>query len=266
MSEQVTCHIDGQIARVTLNRPDKLNALTLGMLSDLTEAAHKLRGHREVRAVVLTGAGESFCAGLDFASALASRTDLAKAFVPRPWRGTNTFQEACFSWRRLSVPVIAAVHGNCLGGGLQIALGADFRITTPAARWSVLEGKWGLIPDMAGIRLLADQVGMDQAKLLTMTARVVSGSEAVALGLATKVADNPVQGADELAEELVTRSPDALAAAKRLFERSWTASARATFRRERREQLHLLRAPNTARARRAAFQGERAEFRERARR
>lgn len=266
MPEQITCHLDGPIARVSLNRPDKLNALTLEMLGDLTQVAHELRGNREVRVVILTGAGESFCAGLDFASALADRTGLAKAFVPRPWRGTNTFQEACFGWRRLSVPVIAAVHGNCLGGGLQIALGADLRITTPTARWSVLEGKWGLIPDMAGIRLLADQVGMDQAKLLTMTARVVDGSEAVALGLATEVADDSAQAAEELAKELLARSPDALAAAKRLFERSWSASARATFGRERREQLHLLRSPNTARARRAAFQGERAEYSERARR
>lgn len=266
MGEHITCHIEGQLARVTLNRPDKLNSLTLEMLGDLTDIAHRLRTERHLRAVILTGEGGSFCAGLDFASALAERTSLAKAFVPRLWRGTNTFQEACYGWRRLPVPVVAAVRGNCLGGGLQIALGADFRITTANARWSVLEGKWGLVPDMAGIRLLADQVGMDTAKLLTMTARTVYGTEAVALGLATEVADDPLQAAELLVEELLTRSPDALAAAKRLFERSWNSGPRATFGRERREQLRLLRSPNTARARKAAFGGQRADFENRAQR
>jgi enoyl-CoA hydratase/carnithine racemase len=266
MGEHITCHLDGPLARVNLNRPDKLNALTLGMLGDLADTAQRLRAERRVRAVILSGEGESFCAGLDFAAALSDRITLGKAFVPRPWRGTNVFQEACYGWRRLPVPVIAAVHGNCLGGGLQIALGADFRVTTPSARWAVLEGRWGLIPDMAGIRLLADQVGMDTAKLLTMTARVVDGTEAAELGLATEVADDAAAAAELLAQELLTRSPDALAAAKRLFERSWSSGPRATFGRERREQLRLLRLPNTARARRAAFGGERAHYRDRAQR
>lgn len=265
MGEHITCRIDGPVARVSLNRPDKLNALTLGMLGDLADAAHRLRADRSVRVVILTGEGESFCAGLDFATVLADRAGIAKAFTPRPWRGTNTFQEACYGWRRLPVPVIAAVHGNCLGGGLQIALGADFRFTSPQSRWSVLEGKWGLIPDMAGIRLLADQVGMAEAKRLTMTAEIIGAPEVERLGLATVVAD-PVAAAEDLAATLITRSPDALAAAKRLFETSWNSTARATFVRERREQLRLLRLPNTARARKAAFGREHAEFGARARR
>ena len=265
MGEHITCQIEGPLARVSLNRPDKLNALTLEMLGDLADTAHRLRADRQVRVVILSGEGESFCAGLDFASTLADRAGLTKAFVSRPWRGTNTFQEACYGWRRIPVPVIAAVHGNCLGGGLQIALGADFRFTSPEARWSVLEGKWGLIPDMAGIRLLADQVGMAEAKRLTMTAEIISGSEAARLGLATEAAD-PHAAAEELAGTLSTRSPDALAAAKRLFEKSWNSTARATFARERFEQLRLLALPNTARARKAAFGRERAEFADRTRR
>lgn len=266
MGEHITCHIEGPLARVSLNRPDKLNALTLEMLGDLADTARRVRADRRVRAVILSGEGESFCAGLDFASALSDRMTLGKAFVPRPWRGTNVFQEACYGWRRLPVPVVAAVHGNCLGGGLQIALGADFRITTPSARWSVLEGKWGLIPDMAGIRLLADQVGMDTAKLLTMTARHIDGTEAARIGLATEVADDPAYAAEQLVQELLDRSPDALAAAKRLFERSWSSGPRSTFGRERREQLRLLRLPNTARARKAAFGGQRADYADRAQR
>ena len=142
---------------------------------------------------------------------------LVAGFVPRPWRGTNTFQEACWAWRRLPVPVVAAVHGHCYGGGLQIALAADFRIATPDSEWSVLEGRWGIIPDMSGVRSLAELVGIDTAKLLTMTAQMVSGKEADDLGLVTELAGDPVAAAHDLARELAQRSPDALAATKRLF-------------------------------------------------
>ncbi|QDO86948.1 crotonase/enoyl-CoA hydratase family protein [Ornithinimicrobium ciconiae] len=265
MGQHITCTIEGSVAHVSLARPDKLNALTLDMLGDLADTAHRLRADRTLRAVILSGEGESFCAGLDFESVLADRTSLATAFLTRPWRGTNTFQEACYGWRRLPVPVIAAVHGNCLGGGLQIALGADFRFTTADARWSVLEGKWGLIPDMAGVRLLADQVGMSQAKRLTMTAEIIDGTAADRLGLASVAAD-PHAAAAELAALLATRSPDALAAGKQLFETSWNAGPRATFRRERRAQFRLLRLPNTGRARKAAFGREHADYADRARR
>lgn len=253
--EHLTCTVDGPVAQVRLNRPDKLNALTMPLLQDLASTAHRLRQDRSVRAVVLAGEGDSFCAGLDFASVLGDRRALALGFVPRPWRGTNVFQEACWAWRRLPVPVIAAVHGHCLGGGVQIALGADVRITHPEARWSVLEGKWGLIPDMTGIRSLAEQVGKDRAKLLTMTGETLTGQRAVEIGLATEVSDDPLQAAQSLAVRLLARSPDALAGAKSLFERSWHTGPRRTFALERRVQLRLLRLPNTARARKAAFSG-----------
>ncbi|GAA1151282.1 crotonase/enoyl-CoA hydratase family protein [Ornithinicoccus hortensis] len=251
--------VDG-VARVRLDRPDKLNALTLPMLSELAATAHRLAGDRGLRAVVLSGEGEAFCAGLDFASVLPDRAGIARAFVPRPWRGTNTFQEACWAWRRLPVPVIAVVHGHCLGGGVQIALGADFRFTTPDARWSVLEGKWGLIPDMSGIRSLAEQVGKDTAKRLVMTAEWIDGAEAARIGLATGADPDPQLAASALLEQLAERSPDAVAAAKRLFERTWTSGPRRTFARERLEQLRLLGLPNTARARKAAFSREAPRF------
>ena len=153
----------------------------------------------------------------------------------------------------MPVPVIAAVHGHCLGGGLQIALAADFRIATPDSRWSVLEGKWGLIPDMSGIRTISELVGIDQAKLLTMTAEVFDGNRAKELGLVTKLDNDPLAGAHRLAAELSTKSPDALAAAKRLFNDTWQASPRRTFSRERAEQAYLLVARNTKAAREAAF-------------
>lgn len=249
----VKCEVVGGIATVTLNRPDKLNALTLPILEDLVATTHRLRKDKTLRAVIVAGEGDAFCAGLDFASVLKNPAAIAKSFAPRPWRGTNTFQEAPWGFRRIPVPVIAAVHGHCLGGGVQIALGADFRVATPDSRWSVLEGKWGLIPDMSGVRSLAEQVGMDQAKWLTMSAEVIDGSRAAEIGLVTRLSNDPLAEAQRMAEQLVARSPDALGAAKRLFNDTWTASPRRVFSRERIEQAYLLAARNTKAAREAAF-------------
>ncbi|KNX38553.1 crotonase/enoyl-CoA hydratase family protein [Luteipulveratus halotolerans] len=253
----LTTTVDAGVAQVRLDRPDKLNALTLPALDELARTARELRSDRTLRAVILTGEGRSFCAGLDFGSVFKDGpVQIARRFTPRPWLGTNPFQEACWAWRRLPVPVIAAVHGHCYGGGLQIALAADFRITTPDAQWSVLEGRWGLIPDMSGVRSLAQQVGMDTAKRLTMTAEIVSGEEAVRLGLATSVADDPYADAVALAGRIAERSPDAVAAAKRLFNARWSSSPRRTFARERLEQAILLAAPNTAIIRKASGSGD----------
>ncbi len=262
----ISCSVQDGIAHVRLDRPDKLNALTLDMLDDLVATARTLRRDRHLRAVVVAGEGDAFCAGLDFGTVLKEPVRIATAFVPRPWRGTNTFQEACWAWRRLPVPVIAAVHGHCLGGGLQIALAADFRIATPDSRWSVLEGKWGIIPDMSGVRSLAQLVGIDTAKRLTMTAEVVSGKEAHDLGLVTELDADPVAAALALAARLRERSPDQLAAAKRLFEQTWSSGPRHTFARERIEQAFLLAARNTVVARAAAFGKTTPEFGPRARR
>lgn len=248
----VTCTVDGGVATVWLNRPEKLNGLTLEMLRELVSTSRRLRRDRSLRAVVITGAGDSFSAGLDFAATLRSPALVARAFLPSPLRGTNLFQEACWGWRRLPVPVIAVVRGHCYGAGLQLALGADFRISAPDAQWSVLEARWGLVPDMSGVRSLAQLVGIDTAKLLTMTGEVISGRRAGELGLVTEVAEEPMHAADELTRRFVERSPDAVAAAKRLFEQTWTASPRRTFARERAEQLALLLGPNARVARDAA--------------
>jgi len=254
-SRQYVSHetVDG-IAHVRLTRADKLNALTLQTLDELVGTARELRRDRTLRAVVLSGDGASFCAGLDFASAMKSPAAIVKAFLPAPWRGTNTFQEACWAWRRLPAPVIAAVDGHCYGGGLQLALAADFRVATPDSEWSVLEARWGLIPDMTGIRSLAELVGMDTAKRLTMTGQMLSGKEAADLGLVTDLAADPVAAAYDLAHEIAQRSPDSVAAAKRLFNRTWSSSPRATFARERVEQVVLLSLANTRAARTAAFE------------
>ncbi|GAA1608229.1 crotonase/enoyl-CoA hydratase family protein [Actinoplanes couchii] len=256
--------VDG-VAHVRLDRPDKLNALALDTLRELVGTARSLKKDRKIRSVIISGTGDSFCSGLDIAAAMRTPARIAKAFVPVPWRGTNLFQEACWAWRRLPVPVIAAVHGHCFGGGLQIALAADFRFATPDSRWSVLEGKWGIIPDMSGMRTLTELLGADVAKKLTMTAEQFDGAEAQRLGLVTALHDEPVKAAEEFAATLSARSPDALAAAKRLINGAVTGSARRTFARERREQLRLLALPNTAILRTAVLKRTTPEFRPRAR-
>ena len=184
---------------------------------------------------------------------------LAASFVPRPWRGTNQFQEACWAFRRLPVPVIAAVHGHCFGGGLQLAMAADWRFTTADAQWSILESKWGLIPDMSGLQSLSQQLRADVLKRLTMTGETVSGERAVEFGLASEVVDGDsstqdavVDAAVELAAQIATRSPDATAYGKKLVDETWTRGARATFALERIRQFRLLVASNTKVAQKAA--------------
>lgn len=241
------------IAHVRLTRPEKLNALTLDTLRQLKGTANALSRDKNLRAVIISGEGDSFCAGLDFATVMKKPTGIISAFIPSVLTGTNLFQEAPWAWRRVPVPVIAAVTGHCYGGGVQIALAADFRIATPDSEWSVLEARWGLIPDMSGVQALSELVGIDTAKLLTMTAQMVSGKEAADLGLVTELAADPVVAAYDLAHRLAERSPDQLAAAKRLFNETWNASPRRTFARERVEQFFLLIGKNTTIAREAAF-------------
>lgn len=250
---RVTCEMEGKVAQVRLVRPDKLNALTLTMLDELVATARSLRRAPDVRAVVISGEGEAFCAGLDLRAALAQPAGIARRFVPG-LRGTNIFQEACWGWRRLPVPVVAVVHGHCLGAGLQLALGADLRVSTPDAQWSVRETRWGLVPDMSGTRSLVELVGLDVAKELTLTARTVDGEEAHRLGLVTRLSDDPHDVAAEMVARITAHDPDAVARGKRLLDRAVTSSARSTFRRERLAQLRLLarmdrsRLPGRARA------------------
>ena len=241
MSDRVSITMDNGIADVRLNRPDKLNALDQAMFQGIVAAGEGLKGDPTVRVVVLSGEGRGFCAGLDFGSFQAMAGGPApEPAAPEPettapasdgglgaigdtgGRITHLGQQAAWVWQELEVPVIAAIHGPALGGGLQIALGADLRIVAPDAKLSVLESRWGLIPDMTGTVMLPRLVGLDVAKELTLTGRMVSGEEAVQLGLATRVADDPRAAALELAADLVTKSPDALREGKRLLNLSGT--------------------------------------------
>lgn len=228
MTDRVTVSVTDGVADVRMNRPDKLNALDGAMFAALAETGEALAKDASVRAVVLSGEGRSFCAGLDFASFQAmaggesqdsdALARMAKDPAERlPGKITNAGQQAVYAWTEMPQPVIAAVSGHALGGGIQVALGADIRIVAPDAKMSVMEVKWGLVPDMTGTVQLIQLVGLDVAKELTFTGRIVNGEEAVRLGLATRVADDPRTAALELAREIAGRSPDAIRQAKRLL-------------------------------------------------
>ncbi|MDG3442945.1 crotonase/enoyl-CoA hydratase family protein [Nitrospirillum amazonense] len=260
--QRVDLDIEGAIAHVRLTRPEKLNALDLDTLRQLVRTAATIRRQPQIRAVILSGEGAAFSAGLDFAAVTRKPWEVVKAFVTLG-RSTNLFQRACWCWRELPVPVIAVLHGRCYGGALQVALAADFRIATPDCELSVMEGKWGLIPDMSGSVSLRELVPIDVAKRLTMTAQVISGTEAKALNLVTEVADDPMAAAEALAAELCARSPDAVAGAKALFQRAWSASIRGAFAAERRIQFKIMRGPNWRIALSAGLEKKAPQFRER---
>ena len=257
--ERVRIDIADHVAVVTLTRPDKHNALDLGMFEGIIGAATRLRSEPGVRAVVVHGEGPSFCSGLDIAGMMADQgasglTDPLKADPP------NWFQRAAYDWIEVPVPVIAAIHGNCLGGGLQIALGADIRIAAPDTRLSVMEIKWGLVPDMSITRTLPRLVGIDVAKELTFTGRVFSGEEAKQLGVVTHISEEPLAAARGLATEIATRSPDAIRAAKRLYDESWVGSTRDTLALEAALQRTLIGSPNQLAAITAGLMKQPAQF------
>ncbi len=224
MDERVRIDIDARgVAEVCLVRADKMNALDAAMFDALCAAIDRLGADPQLRAVVLHGEGRAFCAGLDtdrFAQVGAGGLGGLGDLRPRTHGRSNSAQYVAVGWRQLAVPVIAAVHGVAFGGGLQIALGADIRLVTADAKLSVMEVKWGLVPDMGGIALLRGLVRDDVVRELVYTGRVVRGDEAAAIGLATRVCTDPLQSARELAGEIVLRSPDALAHAKQLLERA----------------------------------------------
>jgi enoyl-CoA hydratase/carnithine racemase len=256
MSDRVTVSVgDDGVADVRLNRPEKRNALDGAMFAALAAAGEQLKGEPAVRAVVLSGEGESFCAGLDFAAfqTLASGGEAGETDGPSPGDLTpggitHLGQQVCWVWQELPVPVIAAFHGHALGGGLQIALGADIRIVHPDTQLAVREVHWGLVPDMTGTLFLSRLVGADVAKELTFTARVFTGREAAELGLATRLSDNPRDDSLALAREIAGRSPEAVRGAKELFNRLTNAGAADQFAEERRVIGGLVGRPNQVEA------------------
>src|SRR6476646_4338458 len=225
MEERVSISISEGVAAVRLVRADKMNALDQAMVDALGAAPGRLSKDKGVRVVVLSGEGRAFCAGLDMGRFAAMKEkggngmpggenrDLTK----RTHGQANAPQQAVWGWRQLPVPVIAAVHGVAFGGGFQLALGADMRFVAPDTRMSIMEIKWGLVPDMAGTPILASLVRDDILRELTYTGRIFSAQEAMSYGLATRICDNPRAAAFEVAREIASKSPDAIRAAKRML-------------------------------------------------
>lgn len=257
---RVTLEKKDAIAYVTLSRADKFNGLDFDMMEGLIEASRAVRKDRDIRAVILQGEGKAFCAGLDFGTVMKQPLKVLKSFTKYGIKKTNLFQEVCWCWRELPVPVIAVLHGYCYGGGMQIALAADFRFATPDCEMSIMEIKWGLIPDMTGTVTLRELVPMDVAKELTMTGRLFNGEEAKTLNLVTRVADNPLEEAEKLAAAIKTRSPDGISAGKSLFQQTWNASEAQAFDIESKLQFKLMRGKNYRVALKAGQKKETPQF------
>lgn len=248
MSSKVTTTVENRVARVTLNRPEKHNGLDLEMINGLIEAGESLIKTSDVRAVVIHGSGNSFCAGLDFAWFM-SAGDAAARLLERPkGKIANTAQRVAQVWQEVPIPVIAAIHGNAFGGGLQIALGADIRYVAADARLSIMEIKWGLIPDMAITQSLFGVLATDVASELLFTGRIVSGTEAKELGLATRVCTDPLQEALATAALIASKSPHAIRAGKRLLGEARFLSASDALKFEAELQVSLIGGRNNVEA------------------
>ncbi len=270
-NDRVKVSIEGGIADVRLDRADKRNALDPAMFDAIARAGKDLISNKEIRAVVLSGSGASFCAGLDFASFQSmadggsSNTDTKKnssenAGAMQPGAITHLAQQICWVWQEVPVPVIAAIQGHALGGGMQLALGTDIRIAHPDTQFAMREVHWGLIPDMTGTLMLSRLVRDDVAKDLVFSARVISGTEAHQLGVVTRLTDSPLEVAMQIASEIAERSPDAVRGAKALINRLSNAGAAEHFAEERRIIYSLIGKPNQVEAVMSNFEKRPASF------
>lgn len=251
MEQRIRVTITEGVADVRLNRPDKMNALDQGMFDALVETGSSLAQRPGLRAVVISGEGRAFCAGLDMGrfaqmadpeGGKASSTELRLA--TRSHGDANASQYAVLVWQDIPVPVIAAVHGVAYGGGFQLALSADLRFVAPDTKMSVMEIKWGLVPDMGGMLLMPRLARDDIIRELSYSGRVFSGTEALALGFATRVCDDPYPAAMAYARELAGRSPHAMRAGKRLMQQMHSCDRAAILRAESEEQIKLIGSVN----------------------
>ncbi|MGI4730576.1 MAG: crotonase/enoyl-CoA hydratase family protein [Janthinobacterium lividum] len=255
---RVTLSIADGIADVRLSRPDKMNALDPAMFDAIADTLATLAAAPGLRAVVLSGEGRAFCAGLDMASMASGGS--GNPLGPRSHGLANLPQHVAWGWRTLPVPVIAAVHGVAFGGGFQILSGADVRIAHPATRLAIRELHWGIVPDMAGIALWRTLARDDVLRELTYTAREFDAAEALAYGLVTRLADDPHTAAMTLARTIAGHNPDAIRAAKRLFALAADADAATILQAESDEQAVLLPSPNQSEAVRANLKRRAAVF------
>ncbi len=261
MTERVSISIEGHVAEVLLDRPDKMNALDIPMFEALDAAGRRLQSEQGVRAVVLHGAGDNFCAGIDVATFSEGGPETVKTLLaPTEGSVANLAQRAGYAWRELSVPVICALRGFVFGGGFQVAVGADLRFAAPDTQFSIMESKWGLIPDMAISTTLRGIVPPDRIKELAWTGRVFGAQEALDLGILTAIEDDPLAAARLVAAACAERSPEAVRGVKRLVNEAWSLSEEDALALEARIQVGLLGSPNQREAVLANMQRRKPEF------
>jgi enoyl-CoA hydratase/carnithine racemase len=248
MNDRISVEVANGVADVRLVRADKMNALDPAMFDALVATCNRLSKERGLRAVVMSGEGRAFCAGLDRDSFAAMRDAGIRSLEARTHGISNAFQCAVLGWRELPVPVIAAVHGVAFGGGFQLALGADFRYVAADTRMSIMEIKWGLVPDMCGTILMRHLARDDVIRELTYSGRIFSGEEALRFGFATRVSVDPRAEALAVAREIAEQSPDAIRAAKRLFNLAGGSDAAACLLAESREQGRIIGSANQTEA------------------
>lgn len=250
MSDTISYQLENGIATVTLNRPDKMNAFNLDLFEALIATGEAIKEDNSVKVVILHGAGNAFSAGLDMVSMAGGTTNLNE----RTHGLNNMFQQAAWVWHEVPVPVIAAVHGTCFGAGLQVMTGADIRYIHPDTKLSIMEMKWGIVPDMAGTQLWSTYVREDIIRELTYTARVFTGVEAGEYGFATRVCDEPLAVAQATAEKIANKNPDAIRAAKCLINNQRQPDFAAGLMAESVAQSALMNSPNQIEAVMANFE------------
>lgn len=264
MDNRVELVIDESVASVRLVRPEKLNALDPPMFEALAEVGARLGSHRGLRAVVISGEGRGFCAGLDLEriSSVANGQSLLPFadLTERTHGPANFVQHVVWQWRELAVPVVAAVHGIAFGAGFQLALGADLRYVAPGTQFSILETKWGLVPDMAGIHLMRHLAKEDIVRELTYTARIFTAEEALRYGFVSHLVEDPLSAAMETARQIASRSPDAIRAAKRLLNLATARDAETILSEETAAQTRLLASTNQIEAVKSNLEGRSARF------
>ncbi|MFD1193361.1 crotonase/enoyl-CoA hydratase family protein [Seohaeicola saemankumensis] len=243
--DRVSIEIKDHIAHVTLTRGDKMNAVDPAMAEAVVAAGTSLIDNADIRAVVLSGEGRAFCAGLDVASFSAfAAQDPEARIMPRSHGDANLMQQVALVWRAVPVPVIAALHGVAFGAGFQMALGADVRIAAPDTRLAIMEMKWGLVPDMGGMVLLPQLTRSDVIRRMTYTAEPIDAKQGLDWGLVTELADDPLAAARAMAATISGKSPSAMRAAKRLIGLSEQADAKTVLWQESREQVDLIGKPH----------------------
>jgi len=256
----ITLNINNQIATVTLNRPDKLNALNFSMFQAIDKIIKKIKKDKDIRAVILKANGSDFCTGLDVASVMKQPIQVFKLLFKYLPGNQNLAQRVTLGWQSLSIPVIAQIQGRCWGGGMQIVLGADYRIAHKDSSFAIMEARWGLCPDMGASVQLAKLMPYDQALWLTTHADPITAQQALAQNLISFETDDLDEQTNILLKQILKKSPDTIAAVKRLYQASHSANNRKTLARETYNQIKLLLSKNTKKVIKANQKKQQAEF------